>query len=247
MSLRGACTFLLHFFSVGATSKVQKGKSSREQRHQSTDKPDKIAIFLPFTVVGYLTKKAQNLIHTHSNDTANEKSLSSQAVTSSHRLPASMEPTVRMPTDSRVQIVLQNVVTFKEVVEIPDDATKSKIHATFRIAYIRDAVLPRALDDASFAALHTTMIFNYMDFLASLQQSPAFFQTLFEKLRTVDIHCEQAAQLMSFLQVRAPFFFGSGACDASHSCIAVTLCLFVWRRFCVLASTLGCFCKDPGS
>jgi Component of IIS longevity pathway SMK-1 len=97
--------------------------------------------------------------------------------------------------------VLQNVVTFKEVVDIPDDATKNKIHATFRIAYIRDAVLPRALDDASFAALHTTMIFNYMDILASLQQSPAFFQTLFEKLRTVDIHSEQAAQLMSFLQV----------------------------------------------
>jgi hypothetical protein len=97
---------------------------------------------------------------------------------------------------------VQNVVTFKEVVDIPDDATKSKIHATFRIAYIRDAVLPRALDDASFAALHTTMIFNYMDILTSLQQSPSFFQTLFQRLRTVDIHSEQAAQLMSFLQVR---------------------------------------------
>lgn len=111
------------------------------------------------------------------------------------------------------------MVTFKEVVDIPDDATKSKIHATFRIAYIRDAVLPRALDDASFAALHTTMIFNYMDILASLQQSPSFFQTLFEKLRTVDIHSEQAAQLMSFLQVRCIHF-------RPFSCVSIccTLC-----------------------
>eukprot|EP00892_Ulva_mutabilis_P008525 jgi/Ulvmu1/6044/UM027_0021.1 len=95
---------------------------------------------------------------------------------------------------------LKTTVSFKEVVEIPDAQTRAKIHATFRIAYIRDAVLPRALDDATFAALHTTMIFNYIDILQSLQASPAFFSTLFRKLKEVDIHSEEAALLFSFVQ-----------------------------------------------
>jgi len=96
---------------------------------------------------------------------------------------------------------VQTTVSFKEVVEIPDAQTRAKIHATFRIAYIRDAVLPRALDDATFAALHTTMIFNYIDILQSLQASPAFFSTLFRKLKEVDIHSDEAALLFSFVQV----------------------------------------------
>lgn len=98
---------------------------------------------------------------------------------------------------------MQTTVSFKEVVEIPDAQTRAKIHATFRIAYIRDAVLPRALDDATFAALHTTMIFNYIDILQSLQASPAFFSTLFRKLKQVDVDSEEAALLFSFVQVRS--------------------------------------------
>jgi hypothetical protein len=101
---------------------------------------------------------------------------------------------------------LQNVATFKEVVEIPDEATRAKIHATFRIGYIRDAVLPRALDDATFAALHTTMIFNYMDILQSLQNAPAFFRTLFAKLNAIDMNSEDASLLMSLLQVFLSLF-----------------------------------------
>ena len=60
---------------------------------------------------------------------------------------------------------MQNVAKFQEVVEIPDAALKAKIHTTFRLGYIKDAALPRALDDITMAALHSMMMFNYMDIL----------------------------------------------------------------------------------
>jgi protein phosphatase 4 regulatory subunit 3 len=90
-------------------------------------------------------------------------------------------------------------------VPVPSEAVRAKIHATFRIGYLRDAVLPRSLDDATFTALHSMMMFNYMEVLQSLQAAPAYFATLFARLREVDWDSDDAATLMHFLQVRALF------------------------------------------
>ena len=62
-------------------------------------------------------------------------------------------------------LFLQNVARFHEVIPIPDEDVRGKIHITFRLAYVRDVALPRALDDLTLAALHSMMMFNYMEIL----------------------------------------------------------------------------------
>ena len=69
---------------------------------------------------------------------------------------------------------MQNVAKFQEVVALPDEAMRAKIHTTFRLGYIKDAALPRALDDVTMAALHSMMMFNYMDILQARAPWPAF-------------------------------------------------------------------------
>ncbi len=54
-------------------------------------------------------------------------------------------------------------VVFKEVVPIQDGALRAKIHQTYRLAYIKDVVLPRVLDDATFATFSSLILFNNVE------------------------------------------------------------------------------------
>jgi len=78
----------------------------------------------------------------------------------------------------------QNVVgLFKEVVAIRNPELKAKIHQTFRIAYLRDVVIPRTIEDSTFGALKQMEIFNKIDIVAALQDDTQFVGELFGTLR----------------------------------------------------------------
>lgn len=103
-------------------------------------------------------------------------------------------------TNLPLSCVLQNVAKFKEVVTIPSEALTRKIHTTYRMGYIKDAILPRVLDDVTFAALHSMMMFNYIEILNGLQQDATFFRDLFDRLKNGDTSSEYWATLVAFVQ-----------------------------------------------
>lgn len=95
---------------------------------------------------------------------------------------------------------LRQHVVFKEVVPIADPGVRQRIHASYQMGYIKDVVLPRSLDDQTFAALSSLMLFYNHDVLMALQTDPKFFPELFQQLRTVPREAAQWGDLVRFLQ-----------------------------------------------
>lgn len=95
---------------------------------------------------------------------------------------------------------LREHVIFKEVVPITNADVKKRIHQTYRMGYIKDVILPRVLDDQTFAALQSVMLFNNVEILTKLQHDPSFFPDLFNKLRTTPPKAEGCSDLVKFLQ-----------------------------------------------
>ena len=52
---------------------------------------------------------------------------------------------------------------FKEVVPIGSASVRAKIHQSYRLGYVKDVVLPRVLDDATFATLSSLILFNNVE------------------------------------------------------------------------------------
>jgi protein phosphatase-4 regulatory subunit 3 len=71
---------------------------------------------------------------------------------------------------------------FKLVVPITDDAVLKKIHQNYHISFLKDVVLPRALDDNAFAALNQIVFCNNVHIVSSLANDGTFFQALRDKL-----------------------------------------------------------------
>ena len=51
------------------------------------------------------------------------------------------------------------------------------------MGYLKDAVLPRVLDDAAFATLSSLMLFNNVEVLVALHSDRDFLPELFRRLR----------------------------------------------------------------
>ncbi|KAL6746889.1 component of IIS longevity pathway SMK-1-domain-containing protein [Haematococcus lacustris] len=108
------------------------------------------------------------------------------------------DPDLKQPQKHRA--FLTSSVTFKEVVPIQDPAILAKIHQTYRIQYIKDVILPRALDDATYATLSSLVVFNNMEVVTSLAQDPHFLAKLFTALQAADPLQSDWADLVAFLQ-----------------------------------------------
>ena len=89
---------------------------------------------------------------------------------------------------------------FKEVVPIQDPAIRAKIHQTYRIGYLKDVILPRVLDDATFGTLTSIMLFNNVEVVLALQQDPAFLKELFTRLQKTPRADPGWDDLVGFLQ-----------------------------------------------
>lgn len=73
---------------------------------------------------------------------------------------------------------LKSGVVFKEVVPFENPELVTKIHQTFRIQYLKDVVLARTLDDATFGTLNSFIFFNNVEIVTSIQNDTRFLTQL---------------------------------------------------------------------
>ncbi len=110
------------------------------------------------------------------------------------------DPGLPEPCPGRYRQHVQGDMSLKEVVPITDAVCRSKIVQAFRIIYIRDTILPKALDDATYSTMTSMYLFNIVEVLVSLNNDDVFFKTLFQKISQAEIGSETWRDLISFLQ-----------------------------------------------
>lgn len=89
---------------------------------------------------------------------------------------------------------------YKEVVRIDDDQIRKKIHATYRLQYLKDVVLARILDDPTFSVLNSLIFFNQVDIVQHLQTNPAFLKELFGIFAPHETDQERKKEAVLFIQ-----------------------------------------------
>ncbi|KAJ5040454.1 uncharacterized protein L3040_006110 [Drepanopeziza brunnea f. sp. 'multigermtubi'] len=89
---------------------------------------------------------------------------------------------------------------YKEVVRINDDTIRRKIHATYRLQYLKDVVLARILDDPTFSVLNSLIFFNQVDIVTHLQTNPAFLSELFGVFGPEEPDQERKKEAVLFIQ-----------------------------------------------
>ncbi|XP_068659853.1 uncharacterized protein [Aristolochia californica] len=94
---------------------------------------------------------------------------------------------------------LKEHVVFKEAIPIKDSIVLSRIHQTYRVAYIKDIILPRVLDDATVANLNSIVHGNNAVVVSLLKDDSTFIQELFARMKfpTTDL---SKKNLVLFLQ-----------------------------------------------
>ncbi|PPR02644.1 hypothetical protein CVT24_002127 [Panaeolus cyanescens] len=65
---------------------------------------------------------------------------------------------------------LHNTAQFHQPINVRDTSIKRKIHHTYRLQFLKDVVLARALDDSTFNVLNSCIIFNQLDIINHVQQ-----------------------------------------------------------------------------
>lgn len=68
---------------------------------------------------------------------------------------------------------------FVEVVPLGDAATERKIHEVYRLQYMKDVILPRALEDSAFTIINSFIYFHQVDIVQYLFQNEGFWKELF--------------------------------------------------------------------
>ncbi|KAF9464813.1 component of IIS longevity pathway SMK-1-domain-containing protein [Collybia nuda] len=67
---------------------------------------------------------------------------------------------------------------FHEPIPIRDTSIQRKIHHTYRLQFLKDVVLARALDDSTFNVLNSCIIFNQIDIITHVQQDYSFLRDI---------------------------------------------------------------------
>jgi len=97
---------------------------------------------------------------------------------------------------------LKETARFKQVVPIGDPATIRKIHQNFYVGFIKDVVLPRALDDHTFAALNQIAFLNNVQIVSHLCNDPEYLKRLCEKVGDGEQSAEERHDALRLLQAR---------------------------------------------
>lgn len=95
---------------------------------------------------------------------------------------------------------LTQTVVFKEVVPIRDPAVLANIHQNFRVAYLKDVILAKYLDDHTFSTLSTLIYFNSVEIVNQLASDNTFLDGLFSGLLDQNTLDERLADLVGLLQ-----------------------------------------------
>uniref|UniRef100_A0A7N0TJV5 Serine/threonine-protein phosphatase 4 regulatory subunit 3-like central domain-containing protein n=1 Tax=Kalanchoe fedtschenkoi TaxID=63787 RepID=A0A7N0TJV5_KALFE len=94
---------------------------------------------------------------------------------------------------------LKDHVVFKEAIPIKDPVVLSKIHQTYRVGYLKDVILPRALDDTTVSTLNSIIHSNNALVVSLLKDDNAFIQELFARLKSSSVSLESKKNMVSFL------------------------------------------------
>lgn len=89
---------------------------------------------------------------------------------------------------------------YKEVLSIADPSITKKIHATWRLTYLKDVVLARILDDPTFGVLNSLIFFNQVDIISHLQSNPGYLEELFGIIDNPDIDLKRKKDAVGFIQ-----------------------------------------------
>ena len=89
---------------------------------------------------------------------------------------------------------------YKEVLSIADPAITRKIHATWRLTYLKDVVLARILDDPTFSVLNSLIFFNQVDIISHLQSNPAYLEELFGIIDSPEASPKRKKDAVGFIQ-----------------------------------------------
>jgi protein phosphatase-4 regulatory subunit 3 len=73
---------------------------------------------------------------------------------------------------------LRDTTRFHQPISIRDPVIQRKIHHTYRLLFLKDVVLARALDDSTFNVLNSCIIFNQIDIITHVQNDVQFLQDI---------------------------------------------------------------------
>lgn len=73
---------------------------------------------------------------------------------------------------------LKKIVVYKKVIQFSDPKVESKIHQSFKINYLKDTILPKVLDDATFTTLNTLVHYNNLDIIKAIKDDTQFLDKL---------------------------------------------------------------------
>ncbi|KAI0737677.1 component of IIS longevity pathway SMK-1-domain-containing protein [Daedaleopsis nitida] len=73
---------------------------------------------------------------------------------------------------------LRETSHFHQPIPIRDEAIQRKIHHTYRLQFLKDVVLARAIDDSTFNVLNSSIIFNQIDIITHVQNDQAFLREI---------------------------------------------------------------------
>ena len=88
---------------------------------------------------------------------------------------------------------------YSAIVPFSDPLLVQKIHQTYQIQYIKDVLLPKALDDLTFSTLHSLILLNNMEIVTAIQHDNQYLIQLFEKLKTVDPETKEWQDLVGLV------------------------------------------------
>ncbi|KAI0268330.1 component of IIS longevity pathway SMK-1-domain-containing protein [Gloeopeniophorella convolvens] len=69
---------------------------------------------------------------------------------------------------------LRDMTHYHQPITIHDPLIQKKIHHTYRLLFLKDVVLARALDDSTFNVLNSCIIFNQIDIITHVQNDARF-------------------------------------------------------------------------
>lgn len=71
---------------------------------------------------------------------------------------------------------LNSTAHYHQPVPIRDEGIQKRVHHTYRLLFLKDVVLARAIDDSTFNVLNSCIIFNQIDIINHVQNDQAFLR-----------------------------------------------------------------------
>ncbi|CAF3384262.1 unnamed protein product, partial [Rotaria sp. Silwood2] len=112
------------------------------------------------------------------------------------------EPQLTIKTKRNHREFLNKKATFKEVIPIGNQELLGKIHQTYRIQYIQDAILPTPslFEENLLSTMNSFLFFNKVEIVTLLYEDPKFLSQLFATLKDDNLLDDKRKDLMLFLK-----------------------------------------------